>query len=344
MEGGDNMNDHQFPNNFPMFPEISKDNVIDADPISYIFRHQSSSSSTAGFPLMYPILDYEDNDASNSTPSLFPDENPLEPTLSLFPQVSTDLCLSLPGTPVDTSSNIITQDSSTSSNNASDSCVPKRLHNFSLFPELFENLAAPKPIASTASLPSTDLCLSLPCTPNTSSTIVTQDSYTPLASSSNGVVSQNSAKRRLLFQESNMGPSKKHNDTKRHRLIVPRPVAGEEEHWITKKLTKSDVNGASRLLLPRQEVKNYILPFMDEQQAIICEDICGIDVTVLDLDTETEHILTLKKWSNDSFQLVKAWTTEFVKRRNLKEDDVIEIRWEKDNSRFCFRVHNRHQV
>ncbi|KAK4338627.1 hypothetical protein RND71_043114 [Anisodus tanguticus] len=335
MEDGSNVND-QFPR-LSLFPENSEN----ANPISYFLPSQLSStvshpsSSTNDCFLMSPILHDEDDNA------LFPEgsKNPSEPTLSLFQHVSTDLCLSLPGTP-DTSSTIITQDSSTSSN-----FVPKRLHNLSLFPELSENIAAPKPITSTASLPSTDLCRSLSCTPNASSTIISQDSYTALASSTNEVESHNCAKKRLLFQESNMGPSNKINDAKRRRLIVPRPAAAEEEeHWITKKLTQSDVNGASRLLLPRQQVKNYILPFMDEQQqAIICEELCGVDVTVFDMDTETEHILTLKKWKTNCFQLVKAWTTEFVKRRNLKQDDLIEIRWEKDNSRFCFRVLRRHQ-
>ncbi|KAF3648011.1 putative B3 domain-containing protein-like [Capsicum annuum] len=122
---------------------------------------------------------------------------------------------------------------------------------------------------------------------------------------------------------------------------------GEEEGYrIIKSLTKSDVNGASRLLLPRQEVKNYVLRFVkEEEQTIICNEIRGVDVTVYDVDTHTEHILTLRKWpATNSFQLVKAWTREFVKRRNLKEDDVIWIRWETKNYRFCFGVHTRNQV
>ncbi|XP_060211231.1 uncharacterized serine-rich protein C215.13-like [Lycium barbarum] len=331
----------------------AEDSVVDANPISYFLPPQLSSTltstplsstSTDDFSLMYPmaILDDDDDDTALfseiSTLSLFPEtsENPSEPTFSLFPEVSTVLCLSLPGTP----STIISQDSSASSNNASGNCAPKRLHNLSLFPELLENLGASKPIAnnnpppphppsSTSSSPSTALCLSPPSTPDTSSTIMTlQCSIGSQDSSSSG----NCGTKRSLFQEST-------NDPKRQCLMV-----GEEGHWITKKLTKSDVNGASRLLLRRQEVKSYILPFLnEEQQAIVCQGKCGIDVTVFDLDTQTEHILTLKKWATNNFQLVKAWTTEFVKRRNLKQDDVIAIRWEKNNSRFCFRVEKRHQ-
>ncbi|XP_047251152.1 uncharacterized protein LOC124886514 [Capsicum annuum] len=123
----------------------------------------------------------------------------------------------------------------------------------------------------------------------------------------------NPSHKRCLFQES--GEEK-----------FFKKIKVTKDSWITKPLTKSDVNGCSRLLLPRQEVKNYVLPFMDEeQQYTICNDSCGIDVTVFDVDTQTEHSLTFKKW-NGNFYLIKAWTAEFVKRRNLEKDDVISIR------------------
>ncbi|KAF3670769.1 putative protein BREVIS RADIX-like [Capsicum annuum] len=112
----------------------------------------------------------------------------------------------------------------------------------------------------------------------------------------------NPSHKRCLFQES--GEEK-----------FFKKIKVTKDSWITKPLTKSDVNGCSRLLLPRRELKNYVLPFMDEeQQYTICNDSCGIDVTVFDVDTQTEHSLT--------FLLSKVWTPEFVKRRNLKEDDV----------------------
>lgn len=51
------------------------------------------------------------------------------------------------------------------------------------------------------------------------------------------------------------------------KKINPRNESnGEEGHWITKNLTINDVNGASRLLLSRQDVNNYILPFMNEEE------------------------------------------------------------------------------
>ncbi|KAM3397294.1 hypothetical protein P3S68_000806 [Capsicum galapagoense] len=195
------------------------------------------------------------------------------------------------------------------------------------------------------------LCLSLPYTPDTTITTL----HRSVGSS------QHSSAKRSLFRETGddkFVPAKvrKHstpNNPKRPQAVVSVAAAAgegegkgeEEDHWIVKPLTKTDVNGASRLLLGRQDVKNYVLPFMkEEEQAVICNELRGVDVKVYDMDTQTEHILNLRKWATNSFQLVKAWTSEFVKRRNLKEDDVIWIRWDKNNYRFCFRVHMRNGV
>ncbi|KAG5592437.1 hypothetical protein H5410_042951 [Solanum commersonii] len=213
---------------------------------------------------------------------------------------------------------------------------------FTLFTGFSKNFVASKPIVNSTPPPppsSTDLCLSLPSLPNTSSTAqssIDSQHCCSFASSSREVNALgNSAPKRSLLQE--FIPLKKPKLTKESN--------GEEGHWITKKLTRSDVNGASRLLLSRQDVNNYILPFMNkEEQSIVCQQLCGVDVTVFDMDTQTKHVLTLKKWSTNSFHLVKAWTKDFVKRRNLKEKDAISIRWEKSNSRFCFRVDTRNQL
>nr|XP_010325691.1 B3 domain-containing protein At2g33720 [Solanum lycopersicum] len=250
-----------------LFPPLSEDNVIDAEPIRY---HPSSSSSSTTLP---------SSAASSSTTYDFSSidggkDNPNSPFLTLFTGVS-------------------------------------------------------KPIVNSTPPSSTDLCLSLPSLSNTSSTAQSSIDSQPsssFASSSREVNALgNSAPKRSLGEQKFI-PRKKTKLTK-----------GEEGHWMTKKLTRSDVNGASRLLLPRQDVNNYILPFMNEQErSVICQQLCGVDVTVFDMDTQTSHILTLEKWSTNSFHLVKAWTKDFVKRRN----DEVSIRWEKTNSRFCFRVVN----
>ncbi|KAH0643906.1 hypothetical protein KY289_034880 [Solanum tuberosum] len=247
-------------------------------------------------------------------------------------------------------------------------CLPHHYSSsnttLSLFPQVSENLAASKPITTTVDFSSIDggkdnpnspfLTLftrvygnskpianntpqpSLPNTSSTAQSSIDSQHCCSFASSIREVNALgNSAPKRSLLQE--FIPLKKPKLTKESNR--------EEGHWITKKLTRSDVNGASRLLLSRQDVNNYILPFMNkEEQIIICQQLCGVNVTVFDMDTQTSHILTLKKWSTNSFHLVKAWTKDFVKRRNLKEKDAISIRWDKSNSRFCFRVQMRDQV
>ncbi|KAM3397293.1 hypothetical protein P3S68_000805 [Capsicum galapagoense] len=163
----------------------------------------------------------------------------------------------------------------------------------SLFPEFSENLSASKNIANSTPPPSSSAA------------------YTPVQcsiDSQDSSVLGNPSHKRCLFQES--GEEKFFK-----KIKVTKDSTPEERHWITKPLTKSDVNGCSRLLLPRREVKNYVLPFMDEeQQYTICNDSCGIDVTVFDVDTQTEHSLTFKKW-NGNFYLIKAWTAEFCKEK-----------------------------
>ncbi|KAK6782862.1 hypothetical protein RDI58_020658 [Solanum bulbocastanum] len=241
-------------------------------------------------------------------------------TLSLFPQVSENLAASEPiTTTVDFSS-----------------IDGGRDHPNSPFLTLFTRVSEnSKPIANNTPPPS------LPNTSSTAQSSIDSQHSSVFASSSREVNALgNCAPKRSLLQE--LGEEK---FIPRKKTKLTKESNGEEGHWITKTLTKSDVNGASRLLLSQQDVNNYILPFMnEEEQSIICEKLCGVDVTVFDMDTQTSHVLILKKWSTNSFHLVKAWTKDFVKRRNLKEKDAISIRWEKSNSRFCFRVQMRDQV
>ncbi|XP_016469215.1 uncharacterized protein LOC107791634 [Nicotiana tabacum] len=293
-----------------LFPQFSDNSVIKAEPIDYAYPHESSSTNSTTASNFSCISTFDDNHYDTKLP-----------TLSLFPQ-----------------------------NQAASK--PRTL---SLFPEFSENLATASkhfvnnyPPSSTSSpLPSTDLCLSVPGT-------IPETSTLPSNSNSPNIINQDSCASKRLFHQPNIGPvlKRKGEDRKlvpiKKRRLLLRPVAPaaaaavEEEHWIIKKLTKSDVNGSSRLLLPRQEVTTYVIPYLDEQKATDCQKLCGTDVNVWDLDTQSEYSLTLKKWATDSFQLIKSWTPYFVKRRNLKEDDVIALRWDRNNSRFCFRVRSRH--
>lgn len=57
------------------------------------------------------------------------------------------------------------------------------------------------------------------------------------------------------------------------------------------------MNGAARFLLPRQDVKKYILPFVnEEEQTRICNELRGdVNMRAYDMNTKTKHILTVRK-------------------------------------------------
>ncbi|EYU36031.1 hypothetical protein MIMGU_mgv1a020505mg, partial [Erythranthe guttata] len=99
---------------------------------------------------------------------------------------------------------------------------------------------------------------------------------------------------------------------------------------ITKSLTKSDVNGSSRLLLPRKLVLDHILVYLDNVEVAAVYEEEGLEVTVLDVDTDTHHILAFKLWSSSkSYVLAKNWSSDFVRRRGLSENREIGIRWDR---------------
>nr|GMD70364.1 putative B3 domain-containing protein At1g78640 [Ipomoea batatas] len=110
-------------------------------------------------------------------------------------------------------------------------------------------------------------------------------------------------------------------------------------HWIHKRLSASDVNLSSRLLLPKEEIIKYVLPLMDMEIRTACENRDGLRVKIWDLDTESEHQLSLKQWKTGSFVLNSNWNTEFAKRRSLQLGDTISMCWDFE-IRFLFRKFN----
>lgn len=111
---------------------------------------------------------------------------------------------------------------------------------------------------------------------------------------------------------------------------------------IKKTLTKSDLNGLSRLLLHSSSVKKHVLPFMcgdDVKQVESCD---GLGVCVWDHDTDSMHQLVFKYWSSSkAYILSHKWNKAFVKRRELREGDQIGFFWDHHYSRFIFRVLHR---
>lgn len=117
----------------------------------------------------------------------------------------------------------------------------------------------------------------------------------------------------------------------------------DPNHWtIRKVLKKSDVDGSSRLLIGRKEVLSHIAPFFTDNPFEFCQNNAGIHVIVYDVDTNTGHMLKLTKWKTGSFVLKNNWTQQFVKRRELKENDEIGLRMDFQEARLEFTVLRRH--
>ncbi|KZV16121.1 hypothetical protein F511_13257 [Dorcoceras hygrometricum] len=111
----------------------------------------------------------------------------------------------------------------------------------------------------------------------------------------------------------------------------------DDGRWTIKKtLELSDVNGSSRLLLGRKlEIVDHIGEFNPKR---------GVKIVVYDVDTETTHTLMLKKWKTNSYVLNEGWTKDFVKRRVLKKNDKIGLRWKEHNRRLEFTVIKRASI
>ncbi|XP_019167841.1 PREDICTED: putative B3 domain-containing protein At1g78640 [Ipomoea nil] len=107
-----------------------------------------------------------------------------------------------------------------------------------------------------------------------------------------------------------------------------------------KPLQQNYVNSSSRLLLAKDDVKKYVLPLMDEERCATCQSREGLRVKIWDLDTFSEHELSLKQWKTRSFLLTSNWSMEFVKRRNLQEGDCIGLLWDTQHLRFFFQKFN----
>ncbi|KAG5515547.1 hypothetical protein RHGRI_036553 [Rhododendron griersonianum] len=105
---------------------------------------------------------------------------------------------------------------------------------------------------------------------------------------------------------------------------------------IRKTLFKSDVNGSSRLLLGKEAVEKYVIPYIGHREGCANDVVTGSKVSVFDIDTGTVHQLVLKRWSTNSFVLTSNWVKEFVSRRALERGDEIGLFWDPWNARFCF--------
>ncbi|XP_073152400.1 B3 domain-containing protein At2g33720-like [Henckelia pumila] len=125
-------------------------------------------------------------------------------------------------------------------------------------------------------------------------------------------------------------------------VAITAPISDSQidDHWtIKKKLHKSDVDGSSRLLLGMKAVEKHVLPHVGDFDKKI-----GVEIVFYDVDTKTEHRLTLKTWITKSYTLIKGWRKDFVKRRGLRTNDEIGLRWEEQHGRFEFTLLNKAEI
>ncbi|XP_050229544.2 putative B3 domain-containing protein At1g78640 [Mercurialis annua] len=115
--------------------------------------------------------------------------------------------------------------------------------------------------------------------------------------------------------------------------------------WIIKKkVTETDLNGCSRLLIPTNLVKNKILPFINKEnrKKIDCGE--GMKVNFWDVNICTNHEVVFKRWSSSkSYVFIDGWYTDFVTRRKLRKGDEIGLAWGYNYKGFFFNVLSRAQ-
>ncbi|XP_039169449.1 B3 domain-containing protein At2g33720-like [Eucalyptus grandis] len=107
---------------------------------------------------------------------------------------------------------------------------------------------------------------------------------------------------------------------------------------IKKKLTESDVNSSSRLLLPLDCLKAHVFPKMSEEKVRRVKSGDDVEVLVLDMDTDREHQLVFCLWKSGSYVLKSGWTQLFVRGLGLEVGDEIGMFWDEASCKFHFKV------
>jgi len=125
--------------------------------------------------------------------------------------------------------------------------------------------------------------------------------------------------------------------TEEQQKNVAEESAPKQEHWeIQKDLQRHDLK--QWLLIPEKNGRKFLSPVMKAVSADAIEK--GIDVSIWDVDTNTSHNLVLTKNSR-SHVLTANWVHDFVKRRDLRFNDVVGLHWDASKERFNFSVLSR---
>ncbi|MBA0848802.1 hypothetical protein Goshw_007392 [Gossypium schwendimanii] len=130
------------------------------------------------------------------------------------------------------------------------------------------------------------------------------------------------------------------NKTNRVKIEAKLRHHAHDDPWcIKKQLYKSDLRNLSRLLLPSELVESHVLLHWNADQLAQIQQ--GLPILAWDCDTNIQHYKKYKRWTNRANVLIKNWTTDFVKGRNLKLSDEIGPYWDIHNLRYKFSVLNR---
>ncbi|CAI8601999.1 unnamed protein product [Vicia faba] len=107
-----------------------------------------------------------------------------------------------------------------------------------------------------------------------------------------------------------------------------------DDPWKIKKVLQvSDLE--DKLLLAKDLAEELVLPVLDAGADLER----GSFVRVYDFDTDTMHVLTLKKCvSSGNYGFFDKWVYDFVVRRGLKKDDEIGFHWDSYKKHFDFSV------
>lgn len=115
------------------------------------------------------------------------------------------------------------------------------------------------------------------------------------------------------------------------------------EQWkIKKRLTESDLNGSSRLMVPRKSMEEGVLALMDKEMRMSVGNLLGLRVEMVDDDTGRIHNnMVVKLWQSCKSYVINGCWAKYAKSRNLRTNDEVGLRWDTQDCRFHICVLRR---
>ncbi|OVA06719.1 hypothetical protein BVC80_7837g7 [Macleaya cordata] len=105
-------------------------------------------------------------------------------------------------------------------------------------------------------------------------------------------------------------------------------MAADEGNWKIRRVLHPHDLTRDRILLPMWMVREFVLIHLDQEIVRAIDSGAGYEVTVMDVDDNTQHQLSLVKKNGSYVLRGGAWRQNFVDRKQLKEDDVLGLNWD----------------